>query len=1275
MTITNPGVAARLPLVVVQMPDIAFHLLNAKKHPAHVFATTSDSGFELVVESLPVEIRFPSDMLEPDPRHLSDVQSAPTMELAPDGLAVVLRQGEGSSVYVRVRVRMTEERDLVIEPAVPVSFPRCSFLSLPCRAVHDVNWVPSPTLAGTHTAQEQALEWTRHRLDQLSLDATFAGVLTARTIDLDADETPFRELLTKMNKSRSDKASLDQRPVEFVVEDVGLPFANLTALPIPSHGQFGLRRRIGVGDATEKAYKFGSAPVEIALPWTWRLLIEELWLRTPGKGDTQPCTFNAALVFGSGKGSANAFTLGLADDWTLQAGWRSDKAIDLLTIFGCTLSLWGAKLGWSFGKATKASSDWSDLFQVLVDLGLTTRGGPSSAAFEIRNAAGGPLSVALRNVGWDRGEVTFEKASLPEGAELVFGRVLTLDVEDMGFVTESNGAQYFSFSGGISVVGTTGKGGAGLRFYRLRGRTSGGSDAPSFLLDGMSLDVFVKAFRLYGFGMVSEFTEDETKYSEFGFGIKIEFEAWLQKLVIGAQLFYGRAEGKLNFKYLLVGLQFSPIPCGTFQILDVCALGAWNMTPELPAPDGNEENLRLFRWYKSNGSGVVTLSATSRSMSGWKRLEDSWAAGLGAGVTLPVGRFVLLKAFIFLHYSPENAGLLVVAEAYLLRSGEPVGFAAIDYDWHHERWGLTLGVALTASKASGIQLPDWIANTMILSGTLYAGNKPATFALGRLSDQATWLTFSFGAPFLDTGVVVAYCLEAVDKPEGPCGCGFAITAKGGWSFGLGSIQLYGSFGFMAGLWLNESTSGGFAFWFEIGLRIKIFWIFTFGISVKVDFAFLGRVGADDYRTLGCLITIETPWFLPDVSFRFDRTWGQKQLEQAEVLSTPLIGASAIGTAMTGQQIQVSPLIGSSIDEKKVYGLAEVRKANQPVLPTAAMSTLTPVAIDSTIAVDFKPAVDNKTTKGSPTVTGAGTQTAKAPAENRLSATYQVTAFAVQRRPRFGAGAGKWITAVTPGDTRLKQPWEYGTKEELTAAFSKSDYGWTWNADFLREGRIEPRQLLLNTCVPYTIVSSSPETDEAIARNMPGWPCCPPTERAAPWHSLDFQGTALGDRASPAQGFSESHSRLVWVASPPPLVASGKAAPASSYVARVHFSVFGEGAFVLAALDEPACQFELYVYWWPGNFGSSLVIDAYSGLKLVETREFKLDSSAPALPVQFVSTGGFDSVVLSVLNRPRGTVSATDGLDRARLHAIPQPARVPRGVHRRTEVQGGRSARD
>src|SRR5215212_7223227 len=49
------------PLVLRQMPDVAFHLIDtAPGKPARLFVTRSDSGVEVILEALPVEIEVAS---------------------------------------------------------------------------------------------------------------------------------------------------------------------------------------------------------------------------------------------------------------------------------------------------------------------------------------------------------------------------------------------------------------------------------------------------------------------------------------------------------------------------------------------------------------------------------------------------------------------------------------------------------------------------------------------------------------------------------------------------------------------------------------------------------------------------------------------------------------------------------------------------------------------------------------------------------------------------------------------------------------------------------------------------------------------------------------------------------------------------------------------------------------------------------------------------------------------------------------------------------------
>jgi len=166
------------PLVLRQLPDVGFVLLpNPSERPARLFVTQADTGVEVVVEGLPVEIRLPNGLLTPL-RSEQDEASGPSLVDLPQGgpfepgrydsFEVVLSELGSSVLRVHLRVRLTEEREVTLEPAVPISIGPCRFSGLPCRGVHDLGLLPYPTLSGAHTEDEQALEWARHQIPAVS---------------------------------------------------------------------------------------------------------------------------------------------------------------------------------------------------------------------------------------------------------------------------------------------------------------------------------------------------------------------------------------------------------------------------------------------------------------------------------------------------------------------------------------------------------------------------------------------------------------------------------------------------------------------------------------------------------------------------------------------------------------------------------------------------------------------------------------------------------------------------------------------------------------------------------------------------------------------------------------------------------------------------------------------------------------------------------------------------------------------------------------------------
>ena len=567
------------PLVLTQMPDIAFFLIdtpvaNPVASPARLFVTHRETGIDLIIEGIPVEIRVPTDLLGPL-RSLEEDNANPTggpdVTLTDifqpgvyDSFQVTLRDTDYSSIYVHLRLRMTEEMDFIIEPSVPISIGPCRFTGLPCRGLHDLNFIPSPKLQ-----RDQTLEWTRHRIDRLPVDSDHSGVITIRTVDLDPSREPLKELADKMNEDRSPNDL-----VEFVLEDIALPLSSIVSLPIPSHGTFGLRRKIEIGDSLDQAFGLSRSPVQIKLG-DWRLHIDQLLLRTPASLDPldQFIFVQMALLFGSDPGETHAATLSVTDEWTIQAGWRPPTIWDTtFDIAGCSITLVGLKIGWSLKRFTSKSPSYKakDQFQILGDFNLHTRSTSTSIfgkdIFRMRSLSGKDVDVVIRDIGYSFGEATFGKGlSFPEGVQLVAFGVIRLVVEEVGWVAENNGARYISFSGGIYLfpgagqeigkapTGSTNadseddassrKLAPGLTFLRLRFRTGGNSNAPLILLDGVSLFLRIGKFQILGFGMYSRFTEGDHEYTEFGIGLQVKFHALEKDFLIGMAAVLWKGKG------------------------------------------------------------------------------------------------------------------------------------------------------------------------------------------------------------------------------------------------------------------------------------------------------------------------------------------------------------------------------------------------------------------------------------------------------------------------------------------------------------------------------------------------------------------------------------------------------------------------------------------------------------------------------------------------------------------------------------------------------------
>ncbi len=1315
--ITNPFVPR--PLVLRSMPDVAFFLQDTENgKPARCYITRSDTGNEIVIEALPVEIRLPTELITP----IKENNALPPLfdEFISgiyDSYKVELNENEPSSLFVHIKLRITEEWDFIIEPAVVLSVGPCIFSGLPCFGLHDISLIHSPTLVGDdHAEFEQALEWTRHTIEPADFGGghKFRGCISVRTIDLDHTLSPLKEVNEWLNPAQG-----DANRVQFVMEDVVIPFFNILPLPLPIHGSFGIRRNIEIGDSLSEAYSFSGAPIQIKLGGLL-ILIEEFLIEsfnpkaieidniprfqislTRGelpKTTTLNTTINkdvTSLIVGDGKIFPNApftividasdddkkeyihvnsktdnqlgvlergynntvaskhdanaeirildkhaITLGFTEEWTGQAGYRYDEGYFLFTLGGNQVKFTGGKIGLSFKRIYESVKGlkefkWYNYFQLLFDLSIEVK--PSdSTVFRIEKLNGKSepekeiLEIPLRNVGWNLDGISLDGFSLPEGVQIIFGKYFKLIVHEVAIQVDKNGGTYFSVTGGLAIISD--KFNANIIVHRLRLRIAGNPNASFWLLDGITFELKINSFELLGSGIAGEFIKEGHTYNELQFALAVKFEAFSKEFGLALSLFKGEVSGPVdNFKYWMFGFSLVYIPIGSLDLYNLRALGANNLAPNLPPPDGDDQHLRVFKWYK-NASEPMALP-TTRKMNAWLPQDDSFAFGVGAGATFGGNTVLLLDLFVFHHKSPSESGLMIAFELFIFESKKAIGFAVVEIDFEHGKWAFFMGVQLSFSNIlpEGKNVPG-LENVAALSGTLYMGNKPNTFALGQLTDQDTWLGFRMKEDrFFKLDIVLAMCIHFVDRPAGPKGFGALVSAKGGASFGIGKASFYFMFLFIAGIWKNESSASGLILLFEAGFRIKLFRVFSFGASVKIQIDFLGP--NPEYKRLGFEIHVDTPWYLPDVNFRFEKIYSSPEPEEQDLISSPIISTEALQLAVEQPTpLLLTPVQGELLDERALFNLRTIRNLNEVNVAQSSLDNLVAVGVDSTIILNFKPPVDDKLSIGEITPLGAGNQKATPPAENEMAIRYELISLSIRRQARYGSTANQWTSLLAPEDTEITDLENWPVGSELEALFS-SHLQVHWDRDVMVEGRLDPRRLLINAETPFTLITANAEADESILINQPGWPCCTTfgtSDTTTTWHRIIYAPSLIGQRAPNIQVFSDSQSTLRWFLSPVPLIIPALLAPGDKTGVRVHLNPAGGLTFATISFDEPIFQFQIEVYWSPQHRKADVVLEAYHGLEVVNTKTLSLLNPQLGI-IKLIAPEGFTTIQMKFID--------------------------------------------
>lgn len=1361
--INNPPAPPALPLVIRTMPDVAFYLKDTGDgRPARCYITKTEQGTEVIIEALPVEIQLPGGLLEPITETGSGEPPAPLTNAFVAGIYdsyhVELKTSDPSSIFVHLKIRVTQELDFILEPAVVLSVGPCLFSGLPCRGVHDLALIPAPSLHGDHEKVEQAIEWTRHTIEPSEAiipgDTQFRGVLAARTIDLDSGLTPLKELTEWLNSG-------PPRPgqIEFVLEDVVIPFFSILLLPIPIHGRLGIRRSIEFGDRFEEIFSFASAPIIIDLAG-FLVLIEEFIIESVDpdvleennfgrvniaitRGElpqftklsaavddtTTSITVDDAIAFGEIKEKTvliierteparreiitvesmsgnqlvgvkrgqhgttavahaagvtieldrfaeNAVVLGFTDEWTAQAGWRRNKGFHLFTLGDNKVTFLAMKVGFSFRRWYEenrglADYNWKAFWQLLLDLNLEVKPSKSnvfrieflSKSFEKSTE---PVNIAWKDVGWNLDGPALSSITLPEGVQVVLFNFIKLIVQEIAFVTDKNGGTYFSLTGGLGVGND--KYNATLLVQRFRWRIAGNPNAAKFLLDGISFSLKLSTFELSGTGMAAETTVDGHLYQEMGFGLALKFNAFSKRYEFAVFLFKGEVSGPVdNFKYRMFGFSLSYMPAvAGLDFYNIRLMAANNLAPNLAPPDASDQNLRIFKWYKT-ASEPLSIP-TNRKMNAWRPQEDSFAFGVGTAGSFGGTKAVLLDVFVFGHYSPVENAFMVAMELFLLKSRKPIGFGVLEVDFKTGKWAFFAGVSLSFSNIlpEGSSVPG-LDNVAALSGSLYLGNKPGTFALGQLSDQNTWLAFRLKQEgFFKLEVIVGMCIQFVDREEGPKGFGGLISAKGGASFGVGKAEFYLNFVLIAGMWKNESSASGLIIVFEAGFKIKLFRVFRFGASIKIQLDFLGP--KPDYKRIAFEVHIDTPWYLPDVTLRFEKVTRSPKPEQMGMVSCPIISGEAFvfGVKQAGA-VLLTAVEGQVIDEKQLFDLDKLRSLSPQSLPQSTLDGMAAVGVDSTIALNFKVPVDDKLTIGETTPPGAGTQAAVPPASSELKIKYELVALSIRRQPRYGPNANQWTTLLAPGNTQMPPLDQWPSGDELEALFS-SKVKVLWDRDVQSAGRFDPRRLLVNAEIPFTLMTQNAEADETILIYQPGWPCCNVIGPAGkdPWHRIFYTEGMIGKRVPGTQVFTESQSTLHWLLAPRPLAAPAILAPNNVPVARFHLYTPQEFTFAVANFDQPVFRFRMLCYWLSQHRHAFIVLEGFKGVDLTASKTFSLTNAQAGL-LEMQDERGFTRVVLRFVSQEGSEPSASN---QERTEAIEIVSMEYQTVLERLEGQSG-----
>jgi hypothetical protein len=1139
------------PFALGTMPNVLFRIQSVKSPAAvRLLASASAKGVEILLEGLPVEIRLPAGLVE---RHPSDTSAADVVDgdFTPgdlDDLMVVYRRSGECSVFVHVRLHIDEDGDVAVLPAVPLSFGESTFSGLPCRAIHDLGFFPAPAKA------DRRHGWLRHSVTPWTprLDSPVDGLVYVRSLELDTSVEPLSKL------ADGTRRNADVEPTaEFVLDDLVLPLVTTTGVPLPRHITVGVRRRALDSLVDPKpAYKFTQAPFVRAASRApgFGLIVESFFFRSLPAAQGLGLSFAAAFYRDEEKSDPAAFSFGLGENVTPRFGYRRefDAATGLpkpgpagvqklntllhLEIGGALIiDLMGFSVGYSLGRAlappdpSGRRASFGECAEATADLfvSMPPTGGQSSW-LKLRALDGERVAFGLERIGWRQGSFHLEGVALPDGVVFLFADTFELVIQELGLVAE-RGASYVSFSGGVGLVLARAE--VALFVRRLRVRAAGSRSAPPIMLEGFFFRArFGDTARLEAGGYYSDITlpgPPQQRVQELAMTGLLGFELGEDEWLVGFDQLTGHVEPP-RFEYWLLQCFFKGAisPIWSFELRGARVLFASGMRPKVAAADGDARELRYYNWFK--GSNPLTVPGPRR-LAAWQTSPGAVSVGLGAAASIAAfGRVFNVGLFVLVVVAEDEKAVLVVGGVQLLQNVESIGFLAAELDVREGRFSAVVGVEVKAS-----QLELGAASTVLdqvgrLTGTLFLGNKPATFAIGRLSDRRTWLQAS-----LDVDIVVeryyflaAFGLELVDG--GPKGLGFVLRVEARLGVSkLIALELYAEAGVLIVTFQTASSDYAAAVWLDAALRFVVFGFLRLGVGLGTEARLVGIKPAR--WELRAEVRLETPWYLPKVTWSFERVGGDLEPRKLGTSSSPLRSSSALeGRSQKQGVVHVEradsawdgqgPSSPLSLDQLSAATSTEADRLARLAADTAAR----PVATDSTVAIEWSVPVNDKLGLGGGVAAGLGDQRS-----GDLKLTYDLVGIAVRRRERFGASRPwKALEDHVELGADFSSPGGVG----LSGSFSAHQLSKVWDPGLRVDGHPAAKKLLLNASTPFEFQTRDPEADEELVRSNPNWPCCDGTGMSARLHAseLGFRAELPGTPLAEPRAFADSNSRLTFL---------------------------------------------------------------------------------------------------------------------------------------------------